>query len=384
MKLNLGGGSIEIDGWVNIDRKNGQEAYPLPHADNSVDEIRASHILEHFCYADTQAVLNEWCRVLKPGGRIRVAVPDAEKVARAVLGEADLSGLDPITVLHGGQMDENDVHRTSFNAEGLAFQLRRAGFACVQRWQDEIRDCSLYPFSLNLEAFKLPDLRECVKGLKVQAVLSTGRISYSLTQANVATACQELGIGCVRVMSAYYEKTLERTFEGLIADGAEWALCIDGDSVFTVEDVARLCLLAKEHPEAGAFIPIQSKRGGKGILVSVDGEGSALEMRVSDIVPATQGHFGLTLVNLTKLKAMAKPWFHHQPSPEGKWDSGAVDADVAFWRKLTALGVPIYCANRITIGHIEEVVSWPNERFETFYQQYDEWASNGKPAGTRT
>lgn len=381
MKLNIGGGGTEIDGWVNVDRRNGLEAYPLPYADNSIDEIRASHVLEHFGHQETAAVVGEWVRVLKPGGRIRIAVPDAEAVARAVLGQEQL-GVDPIHALHGSQSDENDVHRNSFNDEGLSLVMRRAGLSCVQRWSDDFLDCSKYRFSLNLEGVKIPPLRECVDGLGVEAVLSTGRISYSLTQANVATACQDLGISCTRVTSAYYEKTLERVFDGLIKNGRKWALCIDGDSVFTPEDVARLCLLAKQNPNAAAIIPIQAKRGGKGVLVSVTEEGSP-ELGVADLVPATQGHFGLTLVNLDVVKRMPKPWFAHEPDENGGWGDGAIDADVAFWRHLVKLGAPVYAAARVVIGHIEEVVSWPDHRFETRYQQYGDWAENGKPEWAR-
>ena len=81
LKLNLGAGNVEIPGFVNIDRSTGDEAYPLPgYPDNSVEEIRASHILEHFSHRDTVAVLKEWCRVLRPGGRIRIGVPDLDKI----------------------------------------------------------------------------------------------------------------------------------------------------------------------------------------------------------------------------------------------------------------------------------------------------------------
>ncbi len=48
--------------------------YPLAYKDESVDEIYASHVLEHFPYNKTQEVLNDWVRVLKPGGRIRIPV----------------------------------------------------------------------------------------------------------------------------------------------------------------------------------------------------------------------------------------------------------------------------------------------------------------------
>ena len=68
LKLNIGAGNTVIDGFTPIDRALGSEAYPLPYADSTVDEIRASHILEHFDFKQAQDALSEWVRVLKPGG----------------------------------------------------------------------------------------------------------------------------------------------------------------------------------------------------------------------------------------------------------------------------------------------------------------------------
>ena len=76
IKLNLGAGDIPIDGYISIDRKTGQEAYPLAYEDGSVDEIRASHILEHFGLREISAVLKNWWDKLKPGGLLKIAVPD--------------------------------------------------------------------------------------------------------------------------------------------------------------------------------------------------------------------------------------------------------------------------------------------------------------------
>lgn len=47
--------------------------FPYPFPDNSVDEILASHILEHL--PDTVAALDEWWRIVKPGGKIVIRVP---------------------------------------------------------------------------------------------------------------------------------------------------------------------------------------------------------------------------------------------------------------------------------------------------------------------
>lgn len=81
IKLNLGSGGDYISGYVNIDlyAEKADERYDiskLPYNDNSIDEIRAYHVIEHFDYLAAHDVLKEWCRVLKPGAKIKLETPD--------------------------------------------------------------------------------------------------------------------------------------------------------------------------------------------------------------------------------------------------------------------------------------------------------------------
>src|SRR5690606_35327534 len=129
-KLNIGAGDVPLDGYENIDRKTGQEAYPLAYPDATFDEVRASHILEHFGHAEVQAVVNEWARVLKPGGVLKIAVPDFDYIAKGYLeGRAE-----PFAAyVMGGQQDENDYHRTVFNEERLRDVMHTAGLSGIER-----------------------------------------------------------------------------------------------------------------------------------------------------------------------------------------------------------------------------------------------------------
>jgi SAM-dependent methyltransferase len=80
LKLNLGCGYSRYPGWTGVDISPDAEPQvlsdvrSLPFEDESADEVYASHVLEHFSY--DEPVLEEWWRVLKPGGRITVIVPD--------------------------------------------------------------------------------------------------------------------------------------------------------------------------------------------------------------------------------------------------------------------------------------------------------------------
>src|SRR5262245_57789670 len=112
MRINIGAGSYPLEGYLNLDRKTGDEAFPLQHqgkeiADGSVDEIRASHVLEHFPHAIAGDVVSHWAAKLKPGGALKIAVPDFDVIAQLYLdgSEAPIEGY-----IMGGQTDADDFH----------------------------------------------------------------------------------------------------------------------------------------------------------------------------------------------------------------------------------------------------------------------------------
>lgn len=87
--LNLGCGVTYDARWTNIDFVStgpGVRAHNLlagvPHNDNSFTVVYHSHVLEHFPKDKAREFIKECYRVLKPGGIIRVAIPDLEQIAR--------------------------------------------------------------------------------------------------------------------------------------------------------------------------------------------------------------------------------------------------------------------------------------------------------------
>ena len=103
IKLNLGCGNAMKKGFINIDllknadlrldlRKN------LPFKENSVDFVFSEHFLEHLDYLDTTVIccLKDYYRILKNGGKIRLSVPDIEKIIKAYINK-DMEYLEDIT-----------------------------------------------------------------------------------------------------------------------------------------------------------------------------------------------------------------------------------------------------------------------------------------------
>ena len=87
MKLHLGCGTKKLEGWINIDSVPECRpdvvhdiAKPLPYVDQSVDELLAEDLLEHFDKYIRYLVFYEWTRVLKIGGKITLQAPDFKTI----------------------------------------------------------------------------------------------------------------------------------------------------------------------------------------------------------------------------------------------------------------------------------------------------------------
>ena len=85
--LNLGCGQRFHSQWTNLDIHPADPCVrawdlqkDLPFPDASFDVVYHSHVLEHFSRQDGSRFLERCRKVLRPGGIIRVAVPDLERI----------------------------------------------------------------------------------------------------------------------------------------------------------------------------------------------------------------------------------------------------------------------------------------------------------------
>lgn len=141
-KLHLGCGPKHLDGYFHIDALDYAHVDHIGPVDDlgfikdaQVEHIYACHLLEHFGRTKHAKVLREWRRVLKPGGTLRIAVPDFEACAKLyVAGKLD-NGLETIRgLLMGGQKDEYDYHYVAFDKATLSRTLLDVGFSSVSEW----------------------------------------------------------------------------------------------------------------------------------------------------------------------------------------------------------------------------------------------------------
>lgn len=105
--LNVGCGRCYHPRWTNIDLvAHGPEVRQydlrrgLPYDCDAFDAVYHSHVLEHLTPQDAASMLRECHRVLRPGGVLRVVVPDLEGIARTYLKtlEAAADGQDELAL----------------------------------------------------------------------------------------------------------------------------------------------------------------------------------------------------------------------------------------------------------------------------------------------
>ena len=203
------GGRTSCAGWEVL---NVTSAFYVDHVGNANDlarfsddtffEIYASHVVEHLDYKDElMATLKEWYRVLEPGGRVMISVPDLSTLASLVNSAGVLTVEDRFNVmrmLFGGHMDEHDYHQVGLNQEFLAKFLRDAGYVKIRRVEnfnlfDDASSLELggAAISLNMIAEKPLRAKSGSNEANAEAMANQGGARGRATRAGQATGADE-------------------------------------------------------------------------------------------------------------------------------------------------------------------------------------------------
>jgi predicted SAM-dependent methyltransferase len=85
-RFQFGSGGHRLEGWFNTDFEPWQEGVfhldmrePLPFPDDVLDVAASEHVFEHFSYDEGRKIVSELFRCLKPGGLIRMSLPDLDR-----------------------------------------------------------------------------------------------------------------------------------------------------------------------------------------------------------------------------------------------------------------------------------------------------------------
>ena len=376
-RLNIGGGEFPIDGFETIDRTTGQDILPYLKGleDGSIAELYASHVVEHFGHLECNEVLAEFYRVLAPGGRVRLAVPDFDKLCKAhVDGQFNI-----LPYVYGGQTGADDFHRTGFNYDGMRHALRALGFVGIGKWSSDYKDCSRLPVSLNVLAYK-PRVKaeDIFKTTKAVGVMSVGRLLFADAVRCQNKVLPKLGIQVIDLTGAFYRQTMEEVLANSVEQNPDldWVVTFDHDTVFTRDIFLRMATLFDNHPEIDALAPMQAHRDFEHVLAWTDGKKID---HMAEVFPVSTAHFGMTFIRAKKLREFPHPWFYGKPDEHGRWGKGRVDDDIAFWRKWNEFGNNVYVTPRIAVGHIENVILWPGKDYAPVAQPCSDFLAEGEP-----
>jgi predicted SAM-dependent methyltransferase len=144
LRLHLGCGNGPKDGWVNVDLAGypvdvaWNLAHPLPLPEGSADAVFHEHLLEHLTLQDGLALAEESHRLLRPGGVLRIGVPDAGEGIKSYA--EDPGGFlervrpgSPTPLLALQAIFYYPGHQTMYDFETLELLLRAAGFESPER-----------------------------------------------------------------------------------------------------------------------------------------------------------------------------------------------------------------------------------------------------------
>ena len=153
-KLNIGCGNNLLHGWLNTEYSaplrpgvlflDARRPFPMPDA--SFDYVFSEHMIEHIPLSSGAHMLRECHRILKPGGRIRIATPRLEFLMELMTGPAAVHRA--YADYHYADLEEepsvrtparilNDYHRRwghefVYDEPTLRLLLERAGFEKVK------------------------------------------------------------------------------------------------------------------------------------------------------------------------------------------------------------------------------------------------------------
>ena len=132
-KINLASGQRPFkEPWLNVDiRDQGYKVDVLADIrslpmikDNSCEVLVAHHCLEHIDMSEVGAVAKEWYRILSPGGKLAVFIPDRKALIEAwQQGRID-DYIFNVNMYGAFQGHIEDLHRWSYTYEYLEKQMR--------------------------------------------------------------------------------------------------------------------------------------------------------------------------------------------------------------------------------------------------------------------
>jgi predicted SAM-dependent methyltransferase len=165
-KLNIGCGSRRLEGYTGVDAIKRPAADIIAPADKiplkpgTIDEILAIHLVEHVHPWQTPLLLREWARLLKPGGRLVLEMPDLIKCCQNVVSGAMVGGKHPDQLgmwgLYGDPRSKDPymAHKWAWTFATLRPLVAEAGFVDITEAPTQFHPAGREFRDFRLEAVK--------------------------------------------------------------------------------------------------------------------------------------------------------------------------------------------------------------------------------------
>jgi len=144
MKLNLGCGNDIRTDYLNIDCQPvpgnvPQDIYKQGYIQSldwivengTIEEIIALDCIEYLVISDVKNTILNWTKKLKPGGTIKILMPDCFAIAVA-FGQGQFSITDFLQMMYGTQKD-GDSRQSALDSQSLYDILHEAGLTITKK-----------------------------------------------------------------------------------------------------------------------------------------------------------------------------------------------------------------------------------------------------------
>lgn len=217
--------------------------------------------------------------------------------------------------------------------------------------------------------------------VKIAALMSLPRYGPLTARGIVEAALRPFGIPLNTFGGVFWGQCMQRALEDYIAQGLDWVLTIDYDSLFTAEHLDALFGIFGSRPDIDALAALQCRRGSLFPLMTITGE-QGTEV-TGEPIRVDTAHFGMTLIRLDALRDVPKPWFKGEPDSDGGYGDLRLDDDIWFWKQWGAAGKSLYVAPSVSIGHLEEMVAVFDEQMRPSHMYVKDWITKNDPKRVR-
>lgn len=170
LRLNVGAGSRRPPGWFNVDIEENPDA-PQPLdllsdakkidlPDGCASELMAIHLFEHLYRWEADDVIEEWKRLLRPGGKLILELPDLMKFCKNILDGAMRGGKNPDQLgmwgAYGDPRTKNPYmcHRWGWSPATLTALLAAHGFVKIKELPTQFHPAGRNFRDMRIEAIK--------------------------------------------------------------------------------------------------------------------------------------------------------------------------------------------------------------------------------------